>query len=334
MRSAETSLQDGRLHDIAGRVVAATECYATVIDAVPAGEHPRVVSEALRRLGVLHHARSQPEVAIDLCNRAYDLAVNAAADDLAAEAESALAGFAFERGEMEEARERYRRALDLGAADLALVGKIKLNLGVLCSVQGDWEAALECFQSALIALGDAGDERGCAFAHHNLGRIRTDQKRWMEADAHYRACTDLAERLGDLHLAGIAWMNQAEVYVALGRLDAARNGGERALRSLAKVEARRDQAGAHRVLGVVFRESSRLALAESHLRAALEIAASCQCPLEEAESAKELAVLYRRQGRRDQSLQLLSRARQLFYRIAAAQEVVEVDAQLLELQAA
>jgi tetratricopeptide (TPR) repeat protein len=332
--SAEQLLQEGRHHDLAGRAAEAMACYAAAIDLTTGGEEPRVRAEALRRLGVLHHMRAEPAIARDLCHRASETALLAGAEDLAADACNALAGFALERGDLAEAQERYAAALHLAGENITLIGKIEQNLGIVANIRGDWSEALDHYTRSLAAYEVSADLRGCAFAHHNLGMIHADRKQWSEADRHYRTSQTLAEAAGDRHLGAIATMNRAEVRLARGDDEAARQGAEEALAVFTELEARRHKAGAHRLLGMVYGRRGQVALAESHLRSALEMAASACAPLIEADAAKELAGLYERSGRREAAVGLLSLARELYGQLKARVDMVEVEERIEAMQAA
>jgi tetratricopeptide (TPR) repeat protein len=323
--SVEELLREGRGHDLGCRAAEAMECYAAVIDLTTGGEHPRVRAEALRRLAVLHHLRAEPEVARDLCQRSRDVAAEAGAEDLAADACNALAGFALERGDLSEAERRYVDALQLAGQNPTLVGKIEQNLGIVANIRGDWSEALEHYSRSLAAHEANSDDRGCAIAHHNLGMIHADRKQWLEADRHYRVSEALAEAAGDRHLGGIAAMNRAEVQLAKGDHEKARAGAEQALEIFTQVDARRHRAGAHRLLGMVFRHRGQVALSESHLRSALEIAANACAPLIQADAAKELASLYQEQGRLADAMDFLLLAQELYRQLRAKVDLGEVD---------
>jgi tetratricopeptide (TPR) repeat protein len=334
VRSVAQLLEEGRQHDLAGRSSGAIECYAAVIDLTANGGDQRARAEALRRLSVLHHLRAESEVASDLCTRSHEVAVQSGAQDLAADASNALAGFALERGDLSGASELYRSALSMANQDPALAGKIEQNLGIIANIRGNWEEALDHYQRSREAYASVSDQRGCAIAHHNLGMIHARRKEWEEADRHYRRCCGLAEAAGDRHLGGLAAMNRAEVRLAIDDYEGARAGAEQALRIFNEIEARRDKAGAHRLLGMVFRQRRQMALAESHLRSALEIAASTDCPLTEADAAKELARLYQAQRRLDAALNLLERARAVYQRLEAVADLADVVEQIASLDVA
>lgn len=327
----EQLLGDGRLHDLGCRSAQAMECYAAVIEL---SSDARLRAEALRRLGVLHHQRAEPDVARELCERSCDVAAEAGATDLAADAFNALGGFALERGDLAAAAESYHHALDLAAESIGLVAKIEQNLGIVANIQGQWAKALAHYSRSLSAYEAGADSRGCAYAHHNLGMIHADQKQWADADRHYQTSQALAAAAGDRHLGGIALMNRAEVRLAQGDLEGARAGAEQALAIFSEVDARRHKAGAHRLLGMVFRQRGQPALAESHLRSALELAAGARCPLIEADAAKELATLYQTERRRGDALSYLMLARELYSQLKAAADLVDVEQRIGSLQGA
>jgi tetratricopeptide (TPR) repeat protein len=326
--SVSDLLREGRAFDLACRPEEAMECYGAVIDLTADGQEPRVRAEALRRLAVLHHVRAELEIARELCSRSREVALEANANDLAADASNALGGFALERGDLVEAERQFSEALQAAGGDPSLVGKIEQNLGIVANIRCDWLLALEHYRRSLLAYETMPDERGCALAHHNLGMIHADQKQWTEARRHYRISQGLAYAAGDRHLGGIATMNLAEVYLAIGELDQARAGAEKALEIFTEVDARRHKSGAHRLLGMVFRERHQFALAESHLRSAKEIAANSCAPLIQADAAKELAALYQSTGRTVEAVDNLLLAQALYRQLGARADLDDVQARM------
>ena len=329
---ASDSLRDGQAHEAAGRVSDAAECYAAAADHAAQDDQPRALSEALRRRGVLYHKQAKDDRARSLCSRAYDIAVVAGLDDLAAEALNALAGFELERGRLAEARQQYQAALEFASRQPELVGKIEQNLGVVANVRGDWAAAWQHYQRALAAYEQTKDYRGSAIAYHNLGRIHAERHEWEEAGQRFHLARKLAHAAGDVHLHGLALLSHAEVHLALRQYDDARRSVIEALGIFVRIQAERDRAGGHRLLGATLREMGCVEAAEPELATAIAIAQRAECPLEEADATREMARLYWRMGQTDRALTVLRRARELFVQVDATNDVTEVDALALAIE--
>ena len=327
---AAALLEEAVRLDREGRVAEAGERYQAIIGSPDAPGATLV--EALRRMGVMHHRRNEPVLARDLCGRSFEVAAGLGDDRLAAEALNALAGFEMETGVLDRAAEFYERALALAGKDNGVRGRIEQNLGILANIQGDHGQALAHYQRALEACRSAGDERGCAYAYHNLGMISADQKLWARAEEYFRKSLHLAELLHDLRLHGLCLLNRAEVHLALQQYEHARRSAEEALGIFNELDAQLAKADAYKMLGMIFRETGRPALAESRLRTAIELAVGTGALLSEAEATRELALLCQSMGRNRDALALLSTAYRLFGELHAQLDQVDVATKVEELE--
>lgn len=325
-------LRDARGHERAGCITEAIQCYEAAIDAAERAGERGILAEALRRMGVVHHHRDQPAVARELCERSYRTATDIGDAVLAAEALNAMAVFDFESGAMEAAREKFYRALELGGASTELRGRTEQNLGILANIQGGLAEALEHYQRSLVAFEKIGDDRGCAIAYHNLGMVSADRELWDDADGYFRRSFQIAEGIGDLHLQGLGLLNHAEVHLARQRYDQARQNAETALGIFDQLGSRLDKADAYKVIGRVYRETGRHALAESRLRSAVELSVGTGSILSEAEASRELALLYQSMGRNQEALRLLNAAHRLFGRLEARVDLVDISTKTRRLE--
>jgi putative nucleotidyltransferase with HDIG domain len=310
----------------------AVQCYQAAILAAERDGERGILAEALRRLGVVHHHRDQPETARALCQRSYETGLEIGDAVLAAEALNALAGFDFESGSIEAAREKFYRALELGGASAELRGRTEQNLGILANIQGALAQALSHYQRSLGAFESIGDERGCAIAYHNLGMVSADRELWDDADRYFRRSLEIVEAIGDIHLQGLGLLNHAEVHLARQRYEQARLNAEAALAIFDRLGARLDKSDAYKVIGRVYRETGRHSLAESRLRSAVDMAVSTGSILSEAEASRELALLYQSMGRNQESLRLLNAAHRLFSRLDARVDLVDVSTKVSRLE--
>jgi putative nucleotidyltransferase with HDIG domain len=325
-RRAGDLLASARAHERCGNMEAAIAAYESAIEEAELTRERSVLSESLRRLAVIQHHQNAEALARKLCHRSYRVALDNGRFILAAEALNVLAGIDFERGDITEAREIYTRALALGGTNLELRARIEQNLGILSNIQGDLQEALEHYESSLHASRSIGDEHGCALAYHNLGMISADQQLWDDADRYFTSSIEIARRNGDVRLQGLCLLNHCEVHLARQHYELAKQSAEGALAIFDRLDARLDKSDAYKVLGIVYRETGRLALAESRLLASIELAIDTGSVLSQAEATRELARLYQAMGRNQEALTLLNTAHSLFEHLDARVDMFDVSA--------
>ncbi len=326
-------LADARALERAGQVVAAIERYRTVIAESEQHGERATLAEALRRLAVIQYQQGDSEAARTLCTRSRNVARALGDPLLTAEALNTLGGIDMMSGDLRDAETEFRSALELGAANRPLCARVEQNLGILANIRGELEEACARYGRSLAAYQDAGDEYGCALAYHNLGMVSADREQWDDAIRYFARSREIAERERDPHLQGLCLLNQAaEVYLAQQRYEDARENAEIALRIFHQLGARGEKSGAYRVLGVVYRETGRPALAEARLRAAITLAVETGSAMNEAEARRELAVLCQGMGRNQEALSLLNAAHRLFRRLDARRDLVRVDDKVADLE--
>ena len=151
-------------HERNGAGDEALRLYQLVADESSAGDDRAALSEALRRMAVVLHHRSEGPRSRELCERSLGIATEIGDDRLAAESLNTLAGFDLETGRVDSARRRFLRALALGGERPELRGRVEQNLGILANVRGDHAEAEAHYTRSLEAFELLGDERGRAMA--------------------------------------------------------------------------------------------------------------------------------------------------------------------------
>ena len=327
-------VREARERQRAGSIPEAIACYEAAIAAAERAGKRAVLAEALRRLAVVRHHRNESVSARALCTRSYAVAREAGNDLLAAEALNTQGCLDLSAGALAEARQDFVRAVELARDNRELGARVEQNLGVLANIQGDFEEALVRYRRSLDAYQAARDEHGCAIVYHNLGMTSTDRGELEQADRYFQQCFEIARRTGDANLQGLCLVNHAEVHLTRGRFNDAYRAAEAGLALFDRLDAWSEKAEAYRMLGMVYRETGRTALAESRLRSAIELSVSAGSPLNEAEASRELAILYQGMGRNQEALSLLNAAHRLFRRLDARVDLVHVDGKMAELEAA
>ena len=331
-RSGADALHTARERERAGRIPEAIDGYEAAIVAAERAGDAIVLAEALRRLAILRRHRDEAAQARELCLRSYDVARGIGHDVLAAEALNTMGGLDLANGSLEEAAQTFLRALELGGSSRQLRARVQQNLGIVANIQGELNEALARYERSLAAYRDCGDEHGCAIAYHNLGMVSADRGRLDAADCYFQESRALAERVGDVYLHALCLVNHGEVDVGRQRFEDARQKAELALALLDQLGARGAKADAYRVIGMVYRDTGRHALAESRLRSAIELAAGAGSVLNEAEASRELALLYQAMGRNQEALRMLSASHRLFHQLDARVDLVHVDGKVAALE--
>jgi putative nucleotidyltransferase with HDIG domain len=330
--SARALIQEGRARERAGCVREAEEYYEGAITEARRTGEQGAEAEALRCLSIVTYQRGDRAGAEALCRQSVALATTMQSDVLAAEALNTLGVQYLQQGALREASDTFEQALSRGGRAVALAARVEQNLGILANIRGDLEAAEDHYARSLAAYQESNDQHGCGIAFHNLGIVSADREALDQADHYFEQSLEIARASGDVHLQALCLVNRAEVYWARQGYEAARGAAEEALVIFDGLGDRGAKADAYRIIGMVYRDTSRGALAESRLRSAIDLAAQSGSILRQAEAARELALLYQTMGRNQETLTLLNAAYRLFQQLDARVDLVNVEAKVDALE--
>lgn len=294
---------------------------------------PEGVLEAVVRLGHCYRKQGAREVAEDMFELGVALGEAHGRPVIAGRALNGMAVVAQSQGHLDEARALFLQARDRGreAGDEVLVGETEQNLGIVANIRGNLGEAREHYRAGLAHLERAGGESGRIAALNNLGMLAVDLGDLEEAEDCFGRALEVAARVGDVVTAGIIHINRAEVFLARGELDRARESCDEGFEIFSRMNHTARKAEALKFYGIIYRESGKLHLAEIHLRQALEIA-SREDPLLEAEARREMSRVLRLQGRNRQALEELNRSHALFTELQARPDLADIARRVADLE--
>lgn len=277
--------------------------------------------------GDLDAARDCVELSLAIGDRLHDFGGQAAAQNV-------LGNIAQHRGELAEARGYYRAARPnaQAAGDQELVALIDMHLGILATIQGETRTALRYYERSLAALRPLEQKQYLAPLLNNLGMLYTDTRRFAEAEACFAEALALCLDRGDVSSQIMFEANRAEMWIAQGKLEEARQACERADTLSREKGDSRARGEIHKHYGVIFRELGREAEAERHLALAAMIAEERKDPLLQAETAREQAVLFWSQSRPPETLRSLNLAHRCFRQLSARRDIADVSERLEALE--
>ncbi len=332
VRTASDLVARARQEERAGCIPEAIEQYEAAIEQATRDDQHTVLTEALRRLAVVRYQRDERDVARELCNRSFAVALEIGHTVLAGESLNTLGVMQWREGALAQAKETLLNALEYGGASQELRARVEHNLGVVANIRGDLDEAATRYASSIAEYQGVGDEHGSAYPYHDLGMMSADRGLYHEADRYFQQSTEIAEKAGDIRLQGLCLVNHADVQIARQRYDDARRNAEASLVIFDQLGMKREKGDAYRVIGTVYRETGRLALAESRLRSAIEMAVTVGSVLGEAEATGELAIVYQNMGRNQDALTLLNSSHRLFGQLDARIDLVNVGRKVAELE--
>jgi putative nucleotidyltransferase with HDIG domain len=330
--TAADLLHEARAKERAACIPEAINLYEGAISAAERNNERPVLAEALRRLAIVLHHRNESARAREFCSRSLQVASTLGNHILAAEALNTMGGLALRTGAIEEARNYFLQALERGGDSREIGARVEMNLGILANIRGQLIDAVRHYERSVEAYRATNNEHGSATAYVNLGIAHTDLRQYDWADSYFSKSFEIAERAGDVHLQGMCLVNHAEAHFLRERYEEARRMAEAALAIFDQIESRADKSEAYKMIGMVYRETGRPALAESRLRTAMELAISAGSVLNEAEAARELALLMQIMGRNQDALTLLNSAHRLFGRLDARVDLVNVGGKVAALE--
>ena len=215
--TARMHLDGGFRYEQAGSTHKAIAAYEA---ALSASATPAERAEAHLRLARVHRTGTDWDAAIGEARVAVQLANEAGADDLAAEAMNVEVGVYQLRGEFDLGDALAVRAL-ARARSPRVRGILLQNRGAMAAQRRDFAGAKRYFAESVSAFQEAGYELGMAFALNNAAATARDAGDPTSSLELAEEAAALSRQLGAFDLLTLAVQNQAYALVALGRPDEA-----------------------------------------------------------------------------------------------------------------
>lgn len=309
---AKEALDAGQRAEDSGDLVGATAAYESLVGHSDA----RVVATAKLNLGRVLWKGGQLDAALEKCQEARAITIRAGDSDLRARVENAMGVLHVARHEYAQAKAAYGVALEL-TRDAATRAKIALNMGVIANIQGELEMARRQYEQSLALAREALDARGEALALHNLGMLHSDQGEWDEADEAYHRALALFEFHGNRQMIANVLANRSEVCYGRGQAQEGLAQCDLALAAYAEIGDELGRGEALRWKAHGLRRLGRHGAAIVALNESIRIAQRTRTRLLEAESTRELGLVYKADNRSREALTAFRRALELFTSLGA-----------------
>jgi tetratricopeptide (TPR) repeat protein len=226
---------------------------------------------------------------------------------------------ALRRGDVRAAERHFAEALKLARAvrDDAAQARCLNNLGIIAMLQDDPEAALTNYHLALAAYQQAGQLRGVAETHHNIGICWRERGDLRQALAAADQAVRLAAQVKDESLLGLALTGRAEIHLAIGDANLATAELARAADAYRRIRFEAGLPEVWRLQGILARRRGDRPEARRLLQAAAELAEWQGSAESLASVVRDLADLLDATGESDAAQAARKRAVELYRRLGA-----------------
>ena len=332
--STAALIDRAQLAERQGRTQEARALYEQALSQLRSPEEAPIAASLLRWIGITHSVELNLDAAFDCLEAA--LAVAEALGDEAAvgHAVNVQGLLNYKMGRLEEAERLYLKARESArrAGEAKLAAMTSQNLGVIANIRGELEQALWHYEASLADYRALGLTKYICITLSNLGLLYTRMERWETAERAYEEAIPLSHEIGDVGVRVLLEVNFAALWIARKEFPKARQACDRALAIAEETQHTEGLGEVQKCYGVIFRETGDFSAAEDAFRNAVNLADTRQDLLLSAEIARELAELYRLQGRNRDTLQSLNRAHRLFTQLHARPDLADIDRQTTRLE--
>ncbi|MEO8621508.1 MAG: HD domain-containing phosphohydrolase [bacterium] len=288
---------------------------------------PSSVAVLQRSVGRTHMQDSDYGSAEDWTRRALMMSENASDEAGRGHAINMLAAISWSKGELDDAQILFLQAREsaIASGEARLASMTATNLGMIATVRGDHDQAFKYHQSSLSDARSGGLADEAMMALNNLGLLHTQMGRYELAGQAYLEALEIGTVIGDLSKCILAHLNVARLRIRQGDLRAARGACDEATALAKQLGDTHADGEASHIYGIIARAAGDPVLAEEYFLSAEHDAIERKNLILQGETARELAELYRHQGRNRQTLQRLNQAHRLFAQLRARRELADVD---------
>jgi tetratricopeptide (TPR) repeat protein len=312
---------------------AAARFYSLAFRASVLDRDITAAADALRGQARVRNHQRRFDEAEELAQLSLTIAERSGLRQSAARALNVLGIILHARGDWEQARTYFPRALemalDLGDDDLA--GLACLNEGVIANSIGNLREARTLYLESIGSFVRSGNSVNAMKAYSNLGLASVDLREWTDAEVYFGRGIEIGERLSHLPQLARLYCNRAEPLIRVGEYGRARATLQQAEAAAAAVGDRASMAETFRYRGWLSAAEHDDAAAEAHLRRALQTANDDSLALERGKALQQLARLRQQQGRMDEARLLYVQAQELFTSIGAEWDARSMENRLTHL---
>ncbi len=247
-----------------------------------------------------------------------------------AKCENMLGTIYGEIGDLKKAKKHFEKSLSLNEnkTDISLTGTIEVNLGIINTIQGNYELALTYYQRALLYFQRLSNLKRVAEINHNIGMTYLKINKFETAINNFDESITTSLQSGSYTTLGITYVSKAYLYTLKKDFSLAEAFGDKAMEICYKINDKLSIAEIYKVKGIIQRSKQNFETSENYLLTSLRINTEVGNKLNFAETSFELGLLYKSLGDKKKSKSYFDNAAKYFKSIDAQpdlQAIVEAQ---------
>ena len=289
-----------------------------------------IIGTARRALGEVYAKQAEWESALTEFKAAYKLLKDSADTAALALTQNTLGILYAETGKFKLALESFRGAKRYATrnGDRELLLKVFMNLGNIHNIRGEHTKAIESYQAALKSLGRVVNDPLRALIHHNLGIAYKNLGRLGAAEKKLEEGLKYSERAGDERIAGLSYLERAEIMHRKGEIDNSVVSATRAFKIFSNINDRLGVAEVYKLMGMNYVSYGNYDLAEVYLGNSLRINERHDNALNMGETYIEIARLQKEKNDTDAAMNAYTKAVSCFTTLEAKTKISEVTKEM------
>lgn len=235
-------------------------------------------------------------------------------------------------GSLDQARLHFENALvELQRIkDIALIGKVEINLGIIHSMQSNYDESLSYLKRAMINFERLNEIKRIAEIKQNIGIVFTRKKEYTLALKEFDESIEFSIRSNYLQNLGISYLSKAYVYANLKDFDLAEAFSNKAMEIAYRINDKLSIAEVYKIKGIINRNLDKPEASENSLLTSYRLNKELGNQLNLAETAYELGILFKQIGESEKANQYLIEALGYFRKINSKADIEDLEKLIID----
>jgi tetratricopeptide (TPR) repeat protein len=206
-----------------------------------------------------------------------------------------------EQGEIQKAQKHFEDALSFICDDeeVSLQAMILTNLGIIDTVQGNFEEAIWNFKNAVEKFEILNNLGQIARVHHNIGMLYTRMTKYDEALEEFNRCITISLGTNNLSNCAIAYIGKAYIYNKLDNQQLSEAFTDKAMEIAYKINDTLSIADIYKIKGMINSDLENFELSEEFFENSIRLNKDFESQYNLAESNGEMGKLLEKLDRND-----------------------------------